>query len=95
MLPEILQSRLLSNRVKLEFWGSTLAVLTDPPRNTYAKADIGLLLRAESWILPLRRKNELPSWSVPQHVPPPPTLTDLQEQGHSVKCLSLTKDVES
>ena len=27
--------------------------------------------------------------------PPPPTLTDLQEQEHSVKCLPLTEDLES
>ena len=40
MLPEIFQSRLLSDKVKPEFWGSILVVLTNPPCNTYAKADI-------------------------------------------------------
>lgn len=40
MLPEILQSRLLSDKVKPEFGGNILVVLTNPPCNTYAKADI-------------------------------------------------------
>lgn len=40
MLPEIFQSRLLSDKVKPEFWGSILVILTNPPCNTYAKADI-------------------------------------------------------
>lgn len=51
MLPEILQSCLLSDRVKPEFGGSIL-VLTNPPCNTYAKADI--------WTPPQVRIMDLP-----------------------------------
>ena len=71
MLPEILQSCLLSDRVKPEFGGggaslsSQILLVIHMPRQTS-----GLLLRSESWIFPLRRKNELPSWSFPQHLPP-------------------------
>lgn len=53
MLPEILQSCLLSDRVKPEFGGGgRILVLTNPPCNTYAKADI--------WTPPQVRIMDLP-----------------------------------
>ena len=84
MLPEILQSCLLSDRVKPEFGGSTL-VLTNPPCNTYTKADIWTPPQVRIMDLPFKEEKwapilELPAAFAPLHpLHRPPGTTALCE----------------